>query len=145
MFSCDNEARLCLESPSLDFYYQLEAANWHSACDTFISFSVTTPVISSLTSTLDQGACEQVWGLCESGLSSKTNCASTATASIDLLSCMCQPAVTSLYSACLWGGNVSCYGVPGNTDGIIGRSFCLEFQTATVRTFHRRRARPLLI
>lgn len=136
LVSCDNEARLCDQTPALDSFFELEAEKWHSGCDSVVSFSVTTPLISSLSQTIDQAACGQIWLDCESAGMGKSSCASTATGTIDLLSCMCQPTMTALYSACLFDGNVSCYAAPGNTAGIIGHSFCSEFQTATVRTFH---------
>ena len=135
--SCENEANLCLKSPELDYLFELDVENWHSACDSTVTFSVTTPLISSLSQTVNAEACDQIYSNCISGGMIKSSCASTATATIDLLSCMCQPTLTYLYSACLFNANVSCYGVPGNTAGIIGHSFCSEFQTAKVRTFYR--------
>lgn len=130
-YGCENEANLCLESPALDYFYELEVQSWHSACDSLVTFSVTTPLVSSLSQTVNLEACGQIYQYCISGDMGRSSCASTATATINLLSCMCQPSMTYLYSACLFNANVSCYGVPGNTAGIIGHSFCSQFQTAT--------------
>jgi hypothetical protein len=134
--SCENEARLCLQSPVLDSTYQDEVEIWHSACDSFISFSVTTPAISSMPESLDYGVCGQIYLACESGSVGRVSCASSATATTNLLSCLCQPRMTSLFSSCDFDANVSCYGLPGNTDGIPGHAFCSEFQSVTVGSFN---------
>lgn len=133
--SCENEVRLCAQSPALDSYYELEVEIWHSACDSFISFTVTTPITALLSATLDLDACGQIYEACISGGMERTSCASSATATIDLLSCMCQPRITSLYSVCLYDGNVSCVGTPGITTAILGHTFCSKFQITTVSTF----------
>jgi hypothetical protein len=135
LVSCENEVSLCVQSPILDGYYEQEVEFWHSVCDSLISFSVTTPITASLSLTMDLDACDQIYTACISGGMGRASCSSSATATIDLLSCMCQPRMTSLYSVCLYDGNVSCLGVPGNTAAILGHTFCSEFQTTAVSTF----------
>ena len=101
---------------------------WHQACDSLVSFSATTPPISSLSVTVgDLQACGEIYTPCVSAGSGRVICMSSATATLALLTCLCEPTLTSLYSVCAIGMNVSCDGVPGNTNDIIGHTFCAQW------------------
>src|SRR5271154_2009429 len=66
--SCESEYRQCLDSYEEDNEAQQVLANWHSECDTFISFTPTTPVLSTPTSTIAAYAvCTNIASICTLG------------------------------------------------------------------------------
>ena len=132
-FSCKNELRLCDETLMYDNSFDLPIDEWHSICDPHVSWELSTPAISSLTATLDPQACDRIYTACESAIVLKSECKMSATADLDLLSCMCKPPMTSLYSVCYYDGNISCLLQIGNIESVPGRSFCQHLQTAPVR------------
>jgi hypothetical protein len=106
--SCENEMRQCGQNYAFDSSAQAVLANWHSDCDAFITFSPTTPPLTSLTSTFNLQICTALASSCLSFDVEESSCSDSYTAFTDLKSCICRPSMLSLASECRYDGNISC-------------------------------------
>jgi hypothetical protein len=109
--SCESEYRLCAEGYEFDSNFTGTAglyALWHSACDNVITYSPTTPVLTSLSLTFDPLNCLSAQSYCQDFGVLTDDCSATITGSIELQSCMCQASVLDLASRCEIDGSVSC-------------------------------------
>jgi hypothetical protein len=106
--SCENEMRQCGQNYAFDSSAQQVLQNWHEDCDRFITFTPTTPPLTSLTATFNQQICTALESSCQSFDVQYSSCTGSYTGSTDLTSCFCRPLMLSLASECLYDGNVSC-------------------------------------
>jgi hypothetical protein len=130
--SCRNELRLCDQTLMYDNSFGFPIEEFHSVCDSVIGTSITTPATSTLTTTFDPQACDIIYTACQSAFVLRSSCKSSASADRDLLACICQPQITTLYSVCYYDRNVSCVLELGAINAVPGRTFCNEFHSATV-------------
>ena len=125
MSSCESEARLCLGNDDGDGSMQTAIDEWHSACDKEITFSPTTPVVTSLTATdNNQDFCNTVGSACASGIDLASQCSLSYTSLGAFSSCYCQPELLSLQYTCLYQANTSCFGEPAALTNIPAYNFC---------------------
>lgn len=122
--SCESEVRLCLDSDDGDDSMQTAIDEWHSACDNEITFSPTTPVVTSLTATYNQDFCSAAGSACASELDLATQCSLSYTNFGAFSSCYCQPEMLSLQYTCQYQRNTSCFGEPAALTNIVAYSFC---------------------
>ena len=123
--SCESELHLCLDSDDNDGSLQTAIDEWHSACDKEITFSPTTPVVTSLTATYNQDFCNAAGSACASGLDLTSQCSLSYTSlGAQFSSCICQPELLSLQYTCLYQLNASCLGEPAALTNIPAYNFC---------------------
>jgi hypothetical protein len=121
--SCENEERLCLGTD--DGSLQTAIDGWHSACDGEITFSPTTPVVTSLTATYNQDFCNTAGSACASGLDLTSQCSLSYTSlGAQFSSCICQPELLSLQYTCLYQVNTSCFGEPATLTNLPAYKLC---------------------
>ncbi|KAK3370426.1 hypothetical protein B0H63DRAFT_486980 [Podospora didyma] len=128
---CENEVRLCLQSPMLDSDFEKGLADWHARCDSRLGTAqpVTTPPLASLTTTWDPDECTKYVIVCESAAYETSRCSSTVTAALDFVSCVCQPKITSLYSSCWYDGSINCAMESAALEDIPGYAVCPRFRS----------------
>lgn len=125
-FSCESELRLCFESTDLDDNMVEGISSWHSVCDTYITYSPTTPVLSTITSTYDAAFCESAELACLSEEVALDKCTTiTDISSFD--ECSCQPSILRYDYTCQYLGNSSCLGIEAAYSNLIGYSDCPNF------------------
>ena len=126
--SCENEAKLCLdESGSFLDPIEYVLSAWHKECNTFITFSPTTPSLVSLTTSYNSEACIAVESACVLQTSIVNSCLSAYTVSTqaaDLNSCFCQERAISLASVCEYDGNKTCLATTAAFSNIPVWSLC---------------------
>jgi hypothetical protein len=122
--SCESELRLCLDSDDGDGSLQTAIDEWHSACDLEITFSPTTPVVTSLTATYNQDFCNAAGSACASEADLISQCSLSYTNLGQFSSCYCQPELLSLQYTCLYQLNTSCFGEPAALTDIPAYNFC---------------------
>lgn len=122
IFNCESEYRQCLDSYEEDNEMQQVLANWHSECDTYISFTPATPVLSTPTSTIAAYAvCTNIESICSLGGSITRDCKESYTAnsqSVSLSSCLCQTSLLSAASVCEYDGNITCFQRPATLSSV---------------------------
>jgi hypothetical protein len=109
--SCESEFRICVQGYEYDSEFEGPQglfALWHSACDGVISYTPTTPPITSLSVTGGVDACLTAESNCVAFGSFTDSCTSTYSLSVELRHCFCQPAILDLASRCEVDGSVSC-------------------------------------
>jgi len=122
LFGCESEMRLCFESDRLDTTYEEALSLWHSLCNTFTTFSASTPPVSVVSASYDifcgdngvQSACTTaslLFDQCTSSFSSNN---------ARFTSCLCQPRFLSLDYSCEYLGNTSCLGIPATAPNMVG-------------------------
>jgi len=121
--SCESEIRLCLDSDDGDGSLQTAIDEWHSACDGEITFSPTTPVVTSLTATYNEDFCRAAGSACASEADLVTQC-SLSYIGAQFSSCYCQPELLSLQYSCDYQLNTSCFGEPAALTNIPAYNFC---------------------
>ncbi|KIW13498.1 hypothetical protein PV08_08686 [Exophiala spinifera] len=130
-YDCESEYRLCL----LNDYFDGDAQNlislWNSACDDAITFSPTTPVLSTLTSTYDVGYCTTAQSACAVEEVALSSCSVNYLGKDDqkFSSCFCAPSFLSAQYTCGFLGNVSCQQVPATLTNLVGYSYCSNFMS----------------
>ena len=122
--SCENEMRQCGQNYAFDSSAQAVLANWHSDCNAFITFSPTTPPLTSLTATFNQQICTALASSCQSFDVEYSSCSNSYTAFTDLKSCICRPSMLSLASECRYDGNISCKSTTAALSNILLYSQC---------------------
>ena len=131
ILSCESEQRLCYGNDNLDQLMQSELEIWNSACDSKITFSPTTPVLSSLASTYDEQYCTSAASACQIGVAGLQSC------SISYLgkdaqkysSCYCAPSLLSAEYTCGFLGNASCMQIPATLTNLIQHKYCDNFMS----------------
>lgn len=120
--------RLCYGNNDLDELMQSELAVWNSGCDDKITYSPTTPVLSTVTATYDVQYCTTAASACQDGLDALQSC------SINYLgqaqqysSCYCQPSLLSAEYTCGFLGNVSCEQIPATLTNMVQYRYCTNF------------------
>ncbi|KAF2473724.1 uncharacterized protein BDR25DRAFT_352228 [Lindgomyces ingoldianus] len=122
---CENESNFCNGMNNGDTWNDL-ADSWHSACDSRITFSPTTPALSTYSS-IDILACSTAWDGCISQSAEVVKCRTFSTQESQLTSCMCRPAVLSAAFTCSYYANVSCQLVPATLSNVAGYEYCSGF------------------
>lgn len=69
-----NEQRLCLGSLIEDGQMQSEVNIWHSACDSIVNFTPTTPPISTITASYSVDMCHSIGNECASASLADERC-----------------------------------------------------------------------
>ncbi|KAH8884151.1 hypothetical protein GQ53DRAFT_830075 [Thozetella sp. PMI_491] len=90
---CMSEWRLCALSNTFDSEFKDLIAAWHGACDSKIKSSVTTPIASTPSVTVDYQSCVSIAETCAALSTTAASCKSMYTAASDLSSCRCQSKV----------------------------------------------------
>ena len=109
--SCQNELRECLETTDEDGVLQSAASAWHSLCSS-ITFTPTTPVISTVSLDGDEFCATAIDRACRTAAASSDQCSRSATNLAGFSSCVCQPSVILYDYSCEYIGNTTCLGVP---------------------------------
>ena len=114
--SCESELRLCYLNDQFDYYASGLLSDWHGWCSGYITFTPTTPVLSTPTTTVPipgtNAFCEDYTTSCAVWSAAESACFDldpSATAS-SFLSCACSTELLSLASVCLYDVSVSCFG-----------------------------------
>ncbi|OQU97832.1 hypothetical protein CLAIMM_03712 [Cladophialophora immunda] len=117
---CESETRVCLESTEEDGAAQQAISNWHAECDTWIDYTVTTPILSAPTVTLAPLAeCNAIKTVCKSYGDVTQSCKQSfgfytnLAAHPKLESCLCKPKLLAMESRCIVDGDTTCKGIPG--------------------------------
>ena len=114
--SCESQFRLCYLNDQADIQAQSVLSNWHGWCDTYVTFTPTTPVLSNPSTTVPTGGgtqapyCSNVLTSCAALSSQERDCLNldpSATAA-SFLSCACKLSLLSLASVCLVDVPVTC-------------------------------------
>jgi hypothetical protein len=132
--SCQNDVTLCLGSHTFDSRFTELINEWHSHCDSRISFSASSPAASTLTTTYNTGACQSLYLSCARGDYETNQCSSSLmpASTTEYLSCVCQPRIYSLFSECMYNGNISCLATSAAESNILGYSICPYFRPGAV-------------
>lgn len=127
MCRCESEMRLCFEDNSLDDTYQSALSLWHSLCNTFITFSPTTPAVSAINTSYDALCGNAIEEDCTTAQIILEQCSNSHTDNVLFTSCLCQPQFLSLDYTCEFLGNTSCLGVPATLSSLAGYQICPNF------------------
>jgi len=126
-FGCESEERLCVGNSDPDPSIQTGIDQWHSICDGRISFTPTTPPISSVTAPYDDKYCLTAESACASVADANSACSiSYAGKSQSKIysSCLCQPSILSLEYTCAFLGNISCQQTSAALSNLPDYRFC---------------------
>ena len=123
--SCQSEMRFCLGMNNQDIWLDF-LDEWHTKCDSEITYTLTTPILSSYTP-IDINACNSAWNGCMTESSERAKCQNSTIHDEELQSCFCRTQVLAAAFTCSYFGNVSCHLRPGATSAIRGHSYCPEF------------------
>jgi hypothetical protein len=126
--SCENELRFCSGMSIGDTWLDI-IDTWHSKCDTKITFTPTTPVLSTY-SHIDFQICNSVWDGCVTESAERVKCQSYTADEGELRSCLCKTKVLAAAFTCSYVGNVSCLMNPGTLSAVRGYSYCANFLSA---------------
>ncbi|KAH7350243.1 hypothetical protein BKA66DRAFT_431478 [Pyrenochaeta sp. MPI-SDFR-AT-0127] len=105
---CKSEFRQCGLSTSFDSTFDSYLVEWHGACDTYLSISITTPPVAEPTATLEQGVCESFYESCDRWSKGTSMCTLSQSNDLDITSCRCSRSMLSLASVCRIDGSRSC-------------------------------------
>ncbi|KAF2679537.1 hypothetical protein K458DRAFT_374656, partial [Lentithecium fluviatile CBS 122367] len=106
--SCKSEFRQCGLTTSFDSEFDQYLVDWHDACDQYLSISITTPPVTQLTATLEQGVCESIYQSCDRWSRGYASCTATQSGGPELTSCRCATTLLSQASVCEIDGAQSC-------------------------------------
>lgn len=109
--------------------WQSAVASWHSFCDSAITFTPTTPLVSMPTTTWTPQGCLDVNNACESAKASVDACSPYISDVTRFSSCTCQPNILTLDYSCFYRGNISCYGNAATLSNMFDYSWCDNFQS----------------
>ncbi|KAH8695821.1 hypothetical protein GQ44DRAFT_765065 [Phaeosphaeriaceae sp. PMI808] len=123
--SCENETLFCGGMNS-NFDISDIADSWHSVCDSRITFTPTTPALSTYSS-IDINACKSAWDGCMSQSAEVSKCRGYTTKEREFQSCLCQPQMLSAAFTCSYYANVSCEFAPGTLSKVNGYAYCSNF------------------
>jgi hypothetical protein len=120
--------RLCFGNDDYDNVIEDAVSDWHTGCDEYMAASVTTPVISTITSAVDNvAACTSMLSACATLSAEVEKCEAGIAASAS--ACICAPKVISAEYNCEFVGNVSCVQTSGVLSEMVAYSFCSNFQS----------------
>lgn len=102
---------------------------WHQTCDSYITFTPTTPAKATITASYDAAACTSIYSDCVSVSISRRSCRESYTAAVDQSSCVCDPGIQTMNFNCKYAGNETCLGVPAATTKLYGYGFCSNFDS----------------
>jgi hypothetical protein len=129
MHRCENEQRLCYGNGDLDNQAQDLASAWHSGCDGHISFTPTTPAISSITVTNDAAkVCTTFAAQCASASAAIGRCKTDYSSSSAQSSCFCAPQLQAMEYSCAYLGNVTCLKTSATLSNLPAYGYCSNFQ-----------------
>lgn len=120
---------MCFGNDNNDDSVQTGINQWHSVCDKKITFTPTTPPITSLASTyLGADFCTTAFSACEQGNQLAQQCSRSYSGSVSQFSsCYCQPQLLSLQYTCLFLGNTSCEAEPATLSNMPQYKYCSNF------------------
>lgn len=122
--------RLCVEGPWDDNEWESWISQWHFICDSYITFTPTTPPISSISTTLYFDYCTLANSYCASLTVGLDQCSmSIMSFNSQMVSCYCQPRFLTMAYSCEYIGNMSCLQTGATLSSIWGYSFCSNFQS----------------
>jgi hypothetical protein len=126
--SCANEERLCVGNGDLDFVAETGASSWLSYCGTALTYSLTTPTLSTVTVHFDPRCTTAVPSACLSGSEAIDSCHSAASglglAPASIVKCLCQEPVLEAVFTCEYVGNVTCSRTAVTTSNMLGYGVC---------------------
>lgn len=127
--SCESEYRLCLGNNDFDGEEQELLSIWNSACDNVVTFTPTTPALSTLTATYDDQYCTTAYSACEAAAADQQACSASYLGKDvqKFSSCFCAPPILSEGYTCGFLGNVSCRQVPATLTNLPEYPFCDNF------------------
>lgn len=124
---CESEYRLCFGDDSQDLNIENQLELWHSICDSRLTFSLTTPLVSNIITSFQKDFCNTAASACDSGLLSQSECSETYAghgSTSAFSSCLCEPKLLSLAYTCNVLGNVSCLITPGAVTNMAQYKLC---------------------
>ncbi|PMD41721.1 hypothetical protein L207DRAFT_582152 [Hyaloscypha variabilis F] len=90
IYNCESEARICFGDDDEDTVIQNDLATWHNLCDTYITFSPTTPLVSTVSGgTVDFEACTVGESACARQSVLVTSCSLSAKGT-SFFPCVCE-------------------------------------------------------
>jgi len=109
---------------------------WHEACDARVP-SVTAPPVPTITDPFNPQECFRLARSCKSANYETDRCSMSwlPLSSISYASCACQPPIYSLFSECMYNGNISCKHTTAHETNIIGYRECSYFWSGSVSRF----------
>lgn len=126
--SCNSEQRLCAANDDVDRSFDDAVSIWHQSCDSLVTFSPTTPPLSTITSTYDVGLCVTARDKCLSRSQEINDCIySYGATDTRFSSCYCQPKLLSLAYTCEVVGNASCLELPATVTNLGPYQICTNF------------------
>lgn len=111
--------RLCYQGEQYDSEASSLLSNWHSWCDSYITYTPTTPILSHATTTYPtlvggdvNPLCTEYTTSCAVWSASEASCLALdpAATAASFLECACQPELLSIASVCLYDVSVTCFG-----------------------------------
>ncbi|KAF2098859.1 hypothetical protein NA57DRAFT_56497 [Rhizodiscina lignyota] len=129
VFDCESEQRLCFGNGDLDNTAEQFVDTWHSACDKKITFTPTTPSVSSITASYNVQYCTTMFAACASASIANQACESSFTIPSERVSCFCQAPLLANEYTCAYLGNVSCIQTEAALSRIPGYSICPNFES----------------
>jgi hypothetical protein len=104
----------------------------HSICDSSITFTPTTPAVSTITAPVDSRCGDPFESACHQASDGVQNCqfsfSGTASSSIEAkINCLCQSTLLSEAFTCEYVGNVTCSDKPVATSSLYGYGLCSNF------------------
>lgn len=109
----------------IDGYILSDISVWHSICDNKISFTPTTPPLSSITAPYNGDYCTTAFSSCVSVSYELGQCQlSYGSIGSTVLSCLCQPKILSLEYTCEFLGNISCQQMSAALTNMAAYPYC---------------------
>jgi hypothetical protein len=103
------------------------AMSWHAFCDTVVTFSPTTPVVSLASGLYDEKFClTEIYGACASARNELKQCSEIKENRL-LSACMCDPQLIRQAYSCEYIGNISCLATPAALSNMVLSSGCPDF------------------
>ena len=122
--SCKGETRECLLTYDFDSDIDVLVEEWHKACDNYVSPSITTPILTSLSTVLDRDDCIPIADVCYQRYNGAKSCLSAQTTdSAQKLSCLYQSTQLDLASRCHIDGT-SCIPMAVVLTNILEYKYC---------------------
>lgn len=123
--SCETELRLCFQNDEPDSTVQDGLMSWHSLCDDYVTFQVTSPVLTQLTTSVNDDFCETiVRGACDRAHLSLGSCSAIIADSTAFNSCVCSPPLLLLEYTCEFLGSTSCLHAGATLSNLVAYPSC---------------------
>lgn len=98
--SCKAAMRECLLTYNFDSDMDKLISAWHRGCDSHLSSSLTTPLLTPLSTVYNVDDCSSAADACVQRSYGAASCKSAYTGATESLNCLCQPTQVSLASRC---------------------------------------------